>query len=153
MMECAELEAATTSQLPANWDALGSALQACPYTALVEFNTRHSRTLLTLAERSLEAGMAAAGAGGAGSSISSSRDGHSGNQGGEAGKGSPLLVAGQLAGCLAACLDGATQGGVSAIGTHTPEAVGEALFPCSCKALPSHSWCCCRLLPQEICLW
>jgi hypothetical protein len=134
MMECAELDAATTAQPCANWGALGFPLQACPYTALVEFNTHHSRTLLTLAERSLEAGLAAAGAGGAGSSSSSSASGGGSGRyvardarGSGAAKVQPLNVAGGLAVCLAACLDGGDQGRVHAAGTCAPEAVGEAL--------------------------
>jgi hypothetical protein len=166
LMECAELDAATTTQPHVDWDALETALHACPYTALVEFNTHHSRTLLTLAERSLEAGLVAAGAGGAGSSSasgggsgssSSSRGGARGAHRDGGSKVPPLDVAAELAGCLAAGLDGGNQGGVAAEGTNAPEAVGEAGSLVSRTACNTacvthclqHRSCCCQVLHQD----
>jgi hypothetical protein len=57
VLETTELYAAS-QEGTSRWESLGCLLQACPYPALVEFNTRHGRTLLTLAERSLEAALA-----------------------------------------------------------------------------------------------
>jgi hypothetical protein len=155
-MECAELYAATTGQRDSVWDGLSSALQVCPYAALVEFNTHHGRPLLTLAERSLETGLAAAAAaagGGAGSSSggssSSSRDRSRGAaDAGAADAPPPLHVAVELAGCVVACMNGGNQGGVSAVGTQALEAKGETcvVFGCRCKAMPPNRARRCRVL-------
>jgi hypothetical protein len=105
-MECAELHAATTDEQFALWHSLGFALAACPYPALVEFATHHGRTLLTLAERSLEAGLSAAAAAAAGGGGSSGR----GSQAGGAAMDRHLHAAMMLAGCLSCCLEGGVQG-------------------------------------------
>jgi hypothetical protein len=97
---------------------LFSALQSCPYPALVEFNTRHGRTLLTLAERSLEAALAAGG----GSGGSSSGSGSSTTSGLSGSQTKRRMVAGQLATCLCRCLGAGQAARVSAVGSSSCEA-------------------------------
>jgi hypothetical protein len=129
VLECAELLPDASVLVPGGdpsfqWDALAMILHACPYPALVEFTTHHGRTLLTLAERSLEAGMAAAASGDSSSgSSSSSRAG----AGAAAAGALHWKVAAALGGCLASCLEGRLRGMVSAAGRTTYEARGEAL--------------------------
>jgi hypothetical protein len=112
VMECAELHGTTSNRTP-KWEALTAVLRACPYPALVEFNTRHGRTLLTLAERSLEAALAAAGPN-SGSSVSS----------GGGAQTAQLEAAVQLASCLARCLHGGFQGQAFAGKSNTCEGKG-----------------------------
>jgi hypothetical protein len=131
VMECAELDAATSGRPAIQWRTLEAALKACPYPALVTFTTQHSHTLLTLAERSFEAAVARdAGAASAGSSSSSSsrdryRNRSRGTQVGGAAKMEPMAVALALAGCLARCPDSFEEGGVSAAGAGTCADEGE----------------------------
>jgi hypothetical protein len=117
LVECAELHAGTAEQhADMGWWALGFVLRACPYPVLVEFNTHHGRTLLTLAERSLEAGLAAeAAAERAVGSTSSSRDPHAGAAASQL----HLEVTAELAVCLRNCLGGEVQGRPHAQGDTT----------------------------------
>jgi len=115
VMECAELEASTAEY--SNWDALELALLSCPYPALVEFNTRHGRTLLTLAERSLEAAAAAAELPDIGSTnTSSSRQRRRAARAAAAAQEPALEAAAGLASCLACCMCGTQPAGSGAAG-------------------------------------
>jgi hypothetical protein len=125
MLECAELYAPTPLRKiletsGSQWVSMALALVSCPYPALVEFNTRQGRTLLTLAERSLEAALAAGASGGDGSS--------SGTLGGIQGCANPqdvhLWTANMLFNCLCRCLDGGLQAATPGLRTGLHEAKG-----------------------------
>jgi hypothetical protein len=118
VLECAELYAASHEGY-SKWRSLGNAMQACPYPALVEFTTRHGRTLLTLAECSLEAALAAA-AGGAATSSSGSGVWTSA----AAAKDHPWEATEQLFRCLTRCLMGGSRARAGADGSNTYEAKG-----------------------------
>jgi hypothetical protein len=127
LLECAEVyQAPTHMPSPAyHWTHLTFALQACPYPALVEFTTHHGRTLLTLAERSLEAALAAAAAGPGGGGGSSSA------RGTQAAAGDPMDLmetASQIFSCLCGCVSGRVRGGACAGSDCSFEAKGEALL-------------------------
>jgi hypothetical protein len=132
-MEVAELEAATIGSPRVFWRFLESLLRPCPYPALLEFTTRHGRTLLTLAERSLEAGMeAAAELADIGSSSSGRR--HRSRASREAAdmKEQSLEAAAGLASCLVHCLNAFDQGAVAADAPDSLEAADEN--PCRSAA-------------------
>jgi hypothetical protein len=111
LLECAEVYQ-QPAQLPDEtqpWAHVFAAIVSCPYPALVEFNTRHGRTLLTLAERSLEAALAAAAAAGPGDSSGRSSSSSSSNRARQAPMETPanrMKAAGHLATCLCCCLSG-----------------------------------------------
>jgi hypothetical protein len=96
LLETTELQAASregAQEGVSKWYSLDCAMQACPYPALVEFTTHHGRTLLTLAERSLEAALAlpATASGGKASVLrtsTSSSSGSGSSRGGPSGTGS-----------------------------------------------------------------
>jgi hypothetical protein len=123
VMECSELYAAVRrvdgQGLAVPWAAMWTALAACPYPALVEFNTRHGRNLLTLAERSLEAALAPGG-----DDSSAGGSSSSGVTGGTGGHGTETRVAAQLVHCLTQCLHGGPQAKASAAAPSTYEAKG-----------------------------
>jgi hypothetical protein len=97
------------------------ALRSCPYAALVEFNTQHGRTLLTLAERNLEAGLP-----GAAESSGASRSGGSSAAGGAAVTWRQSMeVAAQQFSCISILLSGIPRGMAYAAGDNTYEAIGE----------------------------
>jgi hypothetical protein len=147
VMECAELDAATCRRPGTRWATLKAALHVCPYPALAEFSAQHSRTLLTLAERCVDATLAAAAAaaaapGGTGSSSSgssrgtqaaaaddagssSSRDRSGGTQLGGAVKLDLLAEASALVGCLGTCSVGDEQVRASAVSSGVQQAAGE----------------------------
>jgi hypothetical protein len=100
-------------------------LRSCPYPALVEFNTRHARNLLTLAERSLEAALAPGGDDS--SNTGSSSTGSGGVPGAAGGQAAHIEMAAQLFCCVTQCLDGGRQGEVSAEGPSICEAKGGLL--------------------------
>jgi hypothetical protein len=127
MLECAELyqvpPALQGRRNPVSqWINMTCALAACPYPALVEFNTRHGRKLLTLAERSLEAALAAGAA-------AASSEGGSSTTGVEAAnrRQHHMEVAAQQFSCISQALSGGPRGSVFAAGTDTYEAAGELL--------------------------
>jgi hypothetical protein len=132
LLECAEVYQILDgmSSFTRHWSHLTLALAACPYPALVEFNTRHGRTLLTLAERSLEAGMAAGGDGG------NSSSGGRGTQAAARTQAQHVEVAAQVFTCLTRCLDGGPRAKVSSAGAGSYEAKGETL-PCMAGAFAS----------------
>jgi hypothetical protein len=129
MVECVEPLTACTVVSDGGavgWGTISMLLQACPYSALVEFSTHHSRTLLTLAERSLEAALAAGG--GSGGSSSGGGVGRGGPS-----TGRPVLAEQQLAAavrigsCLALCWNGGMSGGAFGAASDTYEAKGGLL--------------------------
>jgi hypothetical protein len=127
VMECAELEASTAEY--SNWDALELALLSCPYPALVEFNTRHGRTLLTLAERSLEASLAAAAAAASAAAVATGH-GVSGMRDDGGAKAHLSGEAAQLATCSTSCLGGARRAKAFAQGGDSYEAKGAPVVCC-----------------------
>jgi hypothetical protein len=125
VMECTEVQVMLGDDSRVNWGPLFVALQSCPYPALVEFNTRHGRTLLTLAERSMKAALAAADepcdVGSTECSASSS------SSSAPAAEADNPQMAEQLGICLSACLDGGARGRMFAGSDRSYEATGE---PC-----------------------
>jgi hypothetical protein len=124
-MECAELHAASQEGTTTFWHALAYAVLACPYQALVEFATHHGRTLLTLAERSLQAALAAStSAGSSGSSSSSGRSRGVPAAAAATTKEHPWEPTEKLVTCLARCLMGGMRATAGAAASNTYEAKG-----------------------------
>jgi hypothetical protein len=122
LLEVAEVYEQTI-QLPfgaMQWTTMTTALGACPYPALVEFNTRHGRTLITLAERSLEAALAAAAPPGNANSRAVAAAAKARAQ--------HMEETGQLFSCLCRCLDGGQRGKMSASSSNSYEARGGFLL-------------------------
>jgi hypothetical protein len=125
------------------WTDMTCVLSTCPYPALVAFNTRHGRTLLTLAERSLEAALAA------GAATASSEGGSSTTQGAAANRQQHQMeVAAQQFSCICRALNGGQRGNMFAAGTTTYEAAGE-LLPTPCH----HSRKRCHTVECACCIW
>jgi hypothetical protein len=149
LVECAEVHAATAERnTDLGWYALSAVLRACPYSILVEFNSHYGRTLLTLAEGSLEAGLAAeAAAGRTAGGASSSRDPPAGAGGGVL----HLEVAAELANSLRICLRSEVQARQHAQGDASSfEAQGGCL---QCNVGPPYVVVSCLsgLLPRTTC--
>jgi hypothetical protein len=125
MLECGEVyhDPGFPQLYGPQWVSLGVVLQSCPYPALVDFNTHHACTLLTLAERSLEAALAAGS--GAGSSSATTTSSSRSAQGAPGAQVQCLQMAGQLCSCLCHCLSVAQCGTVAASGSKPCEAKGE----------------------------